>query len=170
MPSALSVRQTRMSTYWFSPQCNSHYSLHTLNHSLCLILSHSSALLSGCCFPYGNINIFFSYQRFIMTQIRDIEKKRMRVSEGLKVRDGERAWGYFWPVWVFPTYTHACCCSERWVLYGWVLIWFDFTFWEFVWVCACVCVLSISLGFSCGSYGFLQCFERHPITPDILRV
>lgn len=135
---------------------NSHYSPHTLSHIPRLIFSHSSALLSGWYFPYGNIRVFF----FPILMVYSDTSERHSEREGGRMKR-ETEWGTESERWgtrvelflarLGVSHTHVR--SRFWGLLllrvvgvrgGWVLIWFDFALWEVlclcVDVCICVCV------------------------------
>ena len=90
-------------------------------------------------------------------------------------RWGTRVQSYFWPVWVF-SYTHTHSRFSALLLFRMVgvkRVSFDLTWLRVLRVhlrvCVHICVL-ISLGFSCGCYGLLLCFEQLATAPNIPRV
>lgn len=77
-------------------------------------------------FPYGKINLFFSYPWLIMTQTRHTEKhrgtdgERNEWAKDWKRERGNKSRAIFGLSGCFlHTHAHAsqaCCCSEQWVL------------------------------------------------------
>ena len=102
-------------------------------------------------------------------------EKRERKSEGLKARDGERECrAIFGPSGCFPTHTHSRFSALLlFRMVGVKRVSFDLTWLRVLRVhlrvCVHICVL-ISLGFSCGCYGLLLCFEQLATAPNIPRV